>query len=367
MPISSPEPVLRQPGAAAPTVSVIVPTIAAHADCRACCEALMPQLWEDDELIVVLDGGEAQDAEALPAQARVVRHAQRRGPAFARNRGAEAATGDLLFFIDADCVAAPDALAHVRAAFAAAPNLDALIGSYDAQPAHGAFLSQYRNLLHHYTHQTAHASISTFWGACGAVRAKAFAGVGGFDETYAEPCIEDIELGYRLERAGGTIRLDKNLQVKHRKAWSAWGMLRTDVFRRALPWTELLLRKGAIENNLNVNITGRFSIALVGAVILTMALVPWAPWAFALSLLLAGVFVALNLPFYRFLRAVRSRRFAVRAIPWHALYYACGGLGFALGTLRHGWTILRTSLFPVPPQAPTPCPTYSSREPAPLD
>jgi hypothetical protein len=281
------------------------------------------------------------------------------------------ATGDVLYFVDADCVAAPDALERVRAAFAASPDLDALIGSYDDRPAHPSFLSQYRNLLHHYTHQTASPSLSTFWGACGAVRAPVFASVGGFDEAYGKPCIEDVELGYRLRRAGYEIKLDENLWVKHRKAWSAWGMLRTDVFQRALPWTGLLLRNGRVENNLNINIVGRLSVALVAGVILSTALAPWAPWSFALAVLFGGAFVVLNLSFYRFLRAARGRRFAVRAVPWHALYYASGGLGLVLGTIKHAWTSCRAALplrLTLPSSTPsTPCPTYSSREPAPLD
>lgn len=363
MPSPAQPPVLRT---SAPAVTVIVPTVSIHADVVACWTALLPQLGEGDEFIVVVDGDGSPSREGLPDAVRVIGHAPRRGPAFARNRGAEAASGEVLFFVDADCVAAPDALVRVRAAFAASPDLDALVGSYDDAPAHPSFLSQYRNLLHHFTHQTAAESLSTFWGACGAVRARAFAAVGGFDETYTRPCIEDVELGYRLRRAGHAIRIDKKLRVKHRKAWPALGMLQTDLFRRAIPWTGLLLQNGTVENNLNVDVTGRLSVALVGGVALSTVAAFWVPPALALAVVLSAAFYAVNMPFYRFLRRARGRRFALRAAPWHALYYACAGLGFALGALRHAWTTA-SSLFSRTDTSSTyptiPCPTYSSREP----
>ena len=57
-----------------------------------------------------------------------------------------------------------------------------------------------------------------------------------------------------LERA---LSLRKTLLVKHLKAWDAAAILRTDFFSRALPWTELLLRRGKAENDLNVTAGAR--------------------------------------------------------------------------------------------------------------
>jgi hypothetical protein len=65
--------------------------------------------------------------------------------------------------------------------------------------------------------------------------------LGGFDERYREPAIEDIELGYQLKSAGHNILLLKTLQVKHLKPWSTLGLLRADFIQPALPWSELIL------------------------------------------------------------------------------------------------------------------------------
>ena len=319
-----------------PSLSVIVPVHNGGASFKACIEGLAACRPAPDEVVVVADGEtDGSWRHALGYGARVVRHEPARGPAYARNRGAEAATGDLLLFIDADVVVRPDVVGRVKGAFARHPDLDALIGSYDDAPGHPSFLSQYRNLLHHYTHQTSGERAFTFWGACGAVRREAFEAVGGFDEGYRRPSIEDIELGYRLRTAGFAMRLDKEIQVKHLKRWTARSILKTDVFQRALPWTALILEHERMDNDLSLSPSNRLSVVAVGAFAAAAPAAFFAP-AFRFALPAAGAtFLALNAPFYRFLLRKRGVRFALQAVPWHALYYAYSGGAFALGTLRH--------------------------------
>jgi glycosyltransferase involved in cell wall biosynthesis len=101
---------------------------------------------------------------------RVIRSEKSRGPAAARNRGAREARGEILFFIDADVCVAPDSLERVAENFAEDPALDALMGSYDDSPGSPDFLSQYKNLMHHFVHQAGRETASTFWSGCGAIR-----------------------------------------------------------------------------------------------------------------------------------------------------------------------------------------------------
>ena len=321
------------------TVTVVVPVHEGGDAFRACAAALVRTLGPDDELVVVADGetdGVWRSLPAAPCPVTTVVRPVAGGPAAARNAGAAVARGDVLFFVDADVVVPAGAVERVRRAFAARPGMTALIGSYDASPADPAFLSQYRNLLHHHTHQTAGETVSTFWGACGAIRRGAFEAAGGFDERYAAPSIEDVELGYRLTDAGQEIVLDKGLQVTHLKAWPAGGMLRTDLLRRAAPWTELLLRRGRTERQLNVDARSRASVAAVAVAGLALAAAPRHPRAAFTAIGVAGLtFVGLNVRFYIFLRERHGTRFALCSIPWHAAYAVCSGAGFALGAVRH--------------------------------
>lgn len=271
--------------------------------------------------------------------ARCVNLAEQGGPARARNAGARVARGEILFFVDADVTIPSDCIVKVAAAFAAEPGLAALIGSYDRAPADAGFLSQFKNLFHHFVHQQGAAEASTFWGACGAIRRDVFLDVGGFDARYARPSIEDIELGYRLKAASYRIRLAHDIQVTHWKRWDAFTLLKTDVFDRAAPWTELILeevvrRKVVPPGDLNLGVVYRLS--LLTSFLLLVTLVAGAidaRWWIG-SAFLALAFVALQLPLLRFFRAQRGAWFCVQSVVWRFGYDLYSAIGFLYGSTR---------------------------------
>jgi glycosyltransferase involved in cell wall biosynthesis len=252
-------------------ISVIIPVKNSERELERCLAALEQSRYTRYECIVVDDGStDGSAAVAARYGCRVVRRKHSGGPAAARNDGAREAKGDILFFIDADVCVHPDSLSRVAEDFAEDPALDAVIGSYDENPDSPDFLSQYRNLMHCFVHQSGKETASTFWGGCGAIRREVFERYSGFNEEYGRPAIEDIELGYRLTAAGRKIQLDKNLQVKHLKAWSFWRLVKTDIFDRGIPWTELILRDANMPNDLNVQISQRISVALVYIMLLAV-------------------------------------------------------------------------------------------------
>ncbi len=318
--------------AGAGRVSVIVPVRGGGDAFRVCMARLSACQPPPGEIIVVIDGGrEGAARRDAAAGARVIALDAPSGPAAARNAGARAACGNVLLFVDSDVAVRPDLAGRVAAAFDADPDLAALMGSYDDEPADRRFLSQYRNLLHHYVHQTGREEASTFWCGCGAIRRDAFLESGGFDPGFSGAMIEDIEFGYRLRAAGRRIRLRKDLQVTHLKRWTAWSMLRTDVFSRAVPWTRLVLRSRVMPDDLNLRRGARASVALAAALAASLAWAAWQPWSLAAAAAAAAGILALNAGFYRFLWRKRGPRFAVAAVPWHWLYFACAGTGFLIG------------------------------------
>ncbi|MGH2416682.1 MAG: glycosyltransferase family 2 protein, partial [Microcystaceae cyanobacterium] len=246
------------------SISMVIPVHNGGEAFRQCLSHIKQFAPKDTEIIVVADGdtdGSGDLAEAIGAF--VLRTPTAGGPAKARNLGSKAAHGDILLFIDADVTISAQTIAQVRQVFCQEPDLAALMGSYDDAPGTANFLSQYKNLFHHYTHQRGSEEASTFWGACGAIRRDVFLSVGGFDEGYRLPCVEDIELGYRLKQADYRIRLCKTIQVKHLKRWGMISLLRADFFYRAIPWTTLILRDRSFANDLNLGWSNRMSIILV--------------------------------------------------------------------------------------------------------
>jgi GT2 family glycosyltransferase len=317
-------------------VSIVIPVHNGGESFRQCLESLKQCIPADTEVIIVVDGGTDRSCQlAKEFGAKVIQLPFAGGPAQARNLGAAIATGDLLFFVDADVTLKADTLIRVIAIFQKQPKLDALIGSYDDAPGADNFLSQYKNLFHHYTHQTGSEDASTFWGACGVIRRDLFLAIGGFDKAYRHPSVEDIELGYRLKKMGSSIRLCKQIQVKHLKCWRVGSLLKAEVFYRGVPWTELLWRDRPFNNDLNLNHSSRLSLLLTYALLLSLVAACWWLPVLVIAIAISLVLLSLNWSVYRFFYQKRGGWFALRVVPWHWFYFLYGGFAFALGTLRY--------------------------------
>src|SRR5262249_46521609 len=282
--------------------------------------------------------GSTDDSAAVArrAGAIVVRNPTPQGPAAARNLGAQAATAPLIFFLDADVAVHPETLGRALARFDADPGLSARVGSYDDEPAAPGLVSQYRNLLHHFVHQDGPfrddvRPAHTFWTGCGVIRRERFLEFGGFDpRLYPRPAIEDIELGYRLTRAGHRIALARDVLATHLKRWTLREMIRTDIFRRGVPWMLLIKRYGAIETDLNVKLGQKVCVALTGLSMLAGGAAMLYPWAAVFSGISLVLIILLNLSFFTFLARRKGIAFAAGALPLHLLYYCCCGISVVI-------------------------------------
>jgi glycosyltransferase involved in cell wall biosynthesis len=320
-----------------PSISVIIPVHNDPKNLRQCLRALAESTLSNYECIVVDDGSSDDTLDvARQFQVKVLGLAERHGPAFARNHGAAAASAEILFFIDADIVIYPDTLAKVEAAFSARPEIDAVIGSYDDSPGDLGFISQYKNMFHHYVHQNSKKNACTFWSGCGAIRREVFAEYGGFSVSYGRPAIEDIELGFRLTRDGHKIILQKDIQVKHLKHWSFWGLLKTDIFDRGVPWTLIMLRDRKFPKDLNLQVSQRICVVFVYLLLLSPLLaIIIHPAYLIMPLVILLAIVIINLKFYEFYVQKRGIVFAIKVIPMHILYFIYSGISIVLGTLAY--------------------------------
>ena len=317
----------------APNISVIIPVYNGAAFLKSCLQAVAASDYRPYECVVVDDGstdGSRAIAAEFPMPVRIVDiSAGPRGPAYARNRGVEAARGAILFFLDADIVLSPGALRRVASLFQERTDVAAVFGSYDSRPAAAGVVSRYRNLLHHFVHQNGDREASTFWAGCGAIRRSVFQRISGFNEKrFSRPSIEDIELGYRLRQSGYRILLDKGLQGTHLKRWSLYSLIQTDVVCRAIPWSRLILDTHRAPYDLNLKLGQRLSVTLVGLAVAFLALALVRSEFLPLSLLAFLGLVLLNRKLYRFFLRQHGVFFAAACIPLHFLYYLYSGLSY---------------------------------------
>ena len=305
----------------------------------------MQRAGEVAEVIVVDDGStDATVSLASAMGARVMSSGGRLGPGGARNVAAPAAVGDVLWFVDADVVVHDDA-ARTLADSLRESGAAGVFGCYDDRPSGTNFLSQYKNLVHHYYHFREAGEADTFWAGCGAVRKDAFLATGSFDAArYRHPSIEDIEFGFRLRQRGLRIVLAPGLQGTHLKIWRLGNLLHTDIFRRALPWSRLIHARSGLPDALNVGIGERFNAVVAAGLVLSLVLAGarLVPASMPLAVLvLVGV---ANRRMFDLFRRARGPLFAVGGVAFHQIYYLYGSTVFGWCWLERQVANLRNLL-----------------------
>jgi GT2 family glycosyltransferase len=373
-------------------VSVVIPAHNCAAHLRECLKSLRANDYPVSEVLVVDDASTDETLSVAEAEGvRCIRLEHRSGPAVARNHGARVASGDILFFLDADVCVHRDTIGKGVGTLRDDPDVVAVFGSYDNRPRQRNLLSYYKNVFHHFVHQASVEESRSFWSGCGAVRREAFLAIGGFDPAYTRPSVEDIELGARLHRAGLRVRLKKDMLATHLKKWTLWGMVRSDICDRAIPWTRLLLRERYLPNDLNLRFSQQASAVLaylllaaflVGAWLEPwLALVPiamglgiawldaWSarrpvpvvftgfaagvgllggvaigwlcwPWVLIPTGMLVGIIV-LNYRLYLYFAQQHHWLFAAFVVPLHVFYYLYCGAGLLLGIATYLWGVGR--------------------------
>ena len=157
-------------------------------------------------------------ASDLPDPGCPVRHRHVAGEpmplAAARNRAAEAATGDLLVFLDADCIPSPTLVAAYRRAAARAeglflgevlylpPGLDASVASDDAALARLGRAHPARPAVPTAGDVRRETDPGQLWGLSFALPARAWHAVGGMDEAYLGYGGEETDFAARLAASG---------------------------------------------------------------------------------------------------------------------------------------------------------------------
>lgn len=197
-----------------PPVSVIVPFAGSSDDLAVTAAALTAlALGPGDELLIADNTGLVA-CPPLPPAMSVIPAAGLRAAGFARNRAAATAGGEWLVFLDADTRPVP----HLLDAYFAPPPAAAtgvLAGAIRDRPGdtgaaarHAAARGQMRETATLRRRGRPYAQTAN----C-AVRAEAFAAVGGFDEGARWG--EDADLGFRLADAGWALEPRPDAIVEH--------------------------------------------------------------------------------------------------------------------------------------------------------
>lgn len=326
---------------AAPTISVVIPAYNAARTLpqtlTALCAAEPPAL----EIIVVSDGSTDNTAQIAEAhRVRVVALDKNIGAAAAKNRGAAAAQGEILFFTDADIVAPRDVIGKLQTAFRTR-DVDGVVGLLDERIPHANWASQYKNLWMNFTYArfVTTERIGLFYTSIAAMRRAKFSELGGFDENYRGASIaEDTEFGQRAWGQAIPIVLVPDVRVVHLKAYTFGGVLRED-FKRAYALTLMRLRKRGEPFFTSVPLFYQLAVPTIYLTVLLLvaALALQNGWLFLAGMIGLVAFFLLNGSLLAFMRRTRGFGFMLRSalfLPVDVLVVGLGMLGAILNFAR---------------------------------
>ncbi len=320
---------------AQPEYSVIVPAYQAVDVIGACVRALAKQTVDRAryEIIVVDDGStDATGDVAREAGADRVVRISHGGPSTARNAGIEAARGEIVLFTDADCEPAEEWIACMVAPLNN-PQVMGVKGTYRTrQSSLIARLVQLEFEIR-YARMMELERIDFIDTYAAAYRRALLVEYGGFDTAFPIPSAEDVDLSFRLARAGHWLVFAPDAWVWHRHP----GTLGRYLARKARfgYWRALLYVRypDKISGDAHTDPALKSQFALAALLGLAMIVgVFWRP-AWIAALLLLALFLATTLPFVRW--AWRRDRAVATIWPGVTLLrVVVQGLGLALGLLR---------------------------------
>ncbi len=195
--------------------SVIIPAYNAEKTIQSCLDALTLQTRLPDEIIVVDDGSIDQTRTIAESYSLVTVLPQKnKGPANARNNGAQKATGEIIIFLDSDCVPEKNWLEEMLRPFMD-EKVVGVQGAYKSRQV--SLVAQFDQADIEYRYERMKRATKLDWigSYSAAYRRKIFLNEHGFDETFPKASGEDAELSYRLAEKGLTLVFAPNAVVYH--------------------------------------------------------------------------------------------------------------------------------------------------------
>jgi glycosyltransferase involved in cell wall biosynthesis len=294
-------------------ISIVIANRNKAATIGKCLDAAFSSGYKKFEVIVVDDHSDDNSIEVIKRYpCKLIRFDDHRGTSRARNTGAFSAHGEIIFFIDADCLLRKDTLSIVNRTFSeAGPNV-IIGGTYTRNPYDKGFFNTFQSVWVHYSETrvphnpdyiAAHAMI---------IDTQTFRKSSGFPEKFL-PIIEDVAFSHSMQREGYKLIMNPDIQVRHIFNFSLLRSLQNAV-RKSKYWTMYSLK-----NRDTFSDSGTASVEFKGNVISCLLII-----LFILSWTISGKsFFLYSIPLIYVFNVYLSRRL-LRA------FYETGGALFAV-------------------------------------
>lgn len=308
---------------APPFISVIVPNRNGEKTIGLCLNAAFTSKYTNFEVIVVDDCSSDNSLSIIESYpCRLVALKEHGGASKARNTGAHHSKGEVLFFIDADCLLQPETLANAAAAYQNKGPGVIVGGTYTWLPYDRRFFSTFQSIYIHYS-ETKNLADPDYVATHAMLIAKdLFQKSGGFDEDFM-PILEDVEFSHRVKKKGAKLLMDDNILVQHIFNFSLAKSMRNGV-RKSKYWSlysiknrDLLSDSGTASQEFKFNVVGCFANALLLLIAFLLK-----SWFFVVPiLLLFGSNLYFNRHLLRAFQNAGGTFFAILAVLYYTLVY----------------------------------------------
>ena len=190
-----------------PFVSVVIPAYNEETYLPSCLESIRKQDYAGEYEVIVVDNASTDSTGkiALNWGAKVV-YESKRSPACARQKGVEAATGEIIAFIDADTQSPAHWLSTIVSRFVREPETVVISGPYAYCDAGRftritSYIGNFFSIITDQLFRKVFRKGGAIWGCNFAVRRSAFWEVGGFN-TNIKFYGEEYEFSLRLRKVG---------------------------------------------------------------------------------------------------------------------------------------------------------------------
>jgi GT2 family glycosyltransferase/glycosyltransferase involved in cell wall biosynthesis len=229
-------PPLLLPTADPPRVSVVVPVFNQFVLTYACLRSIATNLPAASFEVIVVDDGSSDETLLAPlvfgGSVRVLRNERNLGFVGACNRGAAAARGEFVFFLNNDTLVRPGWLDELLATFEADPRVGIagakLINADGTLQEAGGIVWQLGDAWNWGRGEDPDApafchlrEVDYASGAALMIPAALFAGLGGFDEHFAPAYYEDTDLCFRTRQAGRRVVVQPLASIVHLEGQTA--------------------------------------------------------------------------------------------------------------------------------------------------
>jgi len=219
---------LRLPSVDRPAVTIVVPAFNEFEHTYDCLASILETATDRTYEVVVADDGsrdETREIERMVAGVRVVRSETNHGFIDACNKGAAAARGDVLVFLNNDTIVTPGWLDALLAPLAD-PGVGLVGGKLvypdgRLQEAGGILFSDASGWNYGRADAPTHPryeyrrDVDYCSGACIAIHRERFAALGGFDTGLAPMYYEDVDLAFAVRAAGQRVVFEPRCVVVH--------------------------------------------------------------------------------------------------------------------------------------------------------